>query len=81
MVVEGMVEIRSRSSMLNQSAETERPLILRGDQTTPAVQLRDSEGFRSAFEPERERYWREPEATPAASSPGPPLEGGRLRRI
>ena len=62
-----MLETRSRSSMLNQSTDTSRPLSLpMGDQTTPAVQLRDWEGLRFAFEPEDERYWREPVVVPSA---------------
>ena len=56
MSVEEIEEIRSRSSILNQSAEIEKPLIALGDQTTPAVQLRDSEGFSFEFEPDCERY-------------------------
>jgi hypothetical protein len=42
--------------MLNQSSEAEKPRIALGDHTTPALQLRDSEGFRFRLEPVCERY-------------------------
>jgi len=45
MSVVEMPATRLRSSMLNQSAETEKPLIALGDQTTQAVQLRDWAGI------------------------------------
>ena len=64
-VAVGIEAIRSRSSMLKKSAETEKPLMDLGDQTTPADQLRDWEGSSFELEPVCERHWRLPLETPS----------------
>src|SRR4051812_42863548 len=65
MSVVGTDAIKARSSMLNQSAVMEKPLMAFGDHTAPMVQLRDCEGSSFELEPVCERYCRLPVCTPS----------------